>query len=200
MHWKAPPPSCPRMDAFEAATEPGNHHGSHSHRERSAGHRGRSSHNHQSHHHPPPLHLNPTPFCQPITTVTASASVTVAVHQGPLSGLDPVSPHLGHAATDSYSSTGPEQPEPAFQDPHVPLYTYTGARGVQEEAVELQDLEFEAAENNIGRQASWGEISASLSTGCPLFLFKANTWLCHLCSVYSSGRQKHYGQRQTTLC
>uniref|UniRef100_A0A3P9HNG3 Patched 1 n=1 Tax=Oryzias latipes TaxID=8090 RepID=A0A3P9HNG3_ORYLA len=154
MHWKAPPPSCPRMDAFEAATEAGNHHGSHSHRERSAGHRGRSSHNHQSHHHPPPLHLNPTPFCQPITTVTASASVTVAVHQGPLSSLDPVSPHLGHAATDSYSSSGPEQPEPAFQDPHVPLYTYTGARGVQEEAVELQDLEFEAAENNIGRQAS----------------------------------------------
>uniref|UniRef100_A0A8C7ZHN8 Patched 1 n=1 Tax=Oryzias sinensis TaxID=183150 RepID=A0A8C7ZHN8_9TELE len=154
MHWKAPPPSCPRMDAFEAATEAGNHHGSHSHRERSAGHRGRSSHNHQSHHHPPPLHLNPTPFCQPITTVTASASVTVAVHQGPLSSLDPVSPHLGHAATDSYSSSGAEQPEPAFQDPHVPLYTYTGARGVQEEAVELQDLEFEAAENNIGRQAS----------------------------------------------
>uniref|UniRef100_A0A4W6CKJ2 Patched 1 n=1 Tax=Lates calcarifer TaxID=8187 RepID=A0A4W6CKJ2_LATCA len=147
LHWQAPPPARPRMDAFETATEAGGHYGSHGHREHSAGHRARSSHNPQPNHHLPHHHPNPTPYCQPITTVTASASVTVAVHPAPLSNQSPpASSYPGYTATDSYCPSGPEVPEPAFQDPHVPLDTQTGARGVKVEAMELQDLEFEAAE------------------------------------------------------
>uniref|UniRef100_A0A8C4FC94 Patched 1 n=1 Tax=Dicentrarchus labrax TaxID=13489 RepID=A0A8C4FC94_DICLA len=156
LHWQVPPPARPRMDAFETATEAGGHYGSHSHREHSAGHRARSSHNPQPNHHlPHHHHPNPTPYCQPITTVTASASVTVAVHPAPLSNQSsPASSYPGYTATDSYCPSGPEEPGPAFQDPHVPLDTHTGARGVKVESMELQDLEFEAAENNSGRRAS----------------------------------------------
>ncbi|KAE8292045.1 Protein patched-like protein 1 [Larimichthys crocea] len=155
LHWQVPPPARPRMDAFETATEAGGHYGSHSHREHSAGHRARSSHNPQPNHHLPHHHPNPTPYCQPITTVTASASVTVAVHPAPLSNQSPpTSSYPGYTATDSYCPSGPEEPEPTFQDPHVPLDTHTGARGVKVEAMELQDLEFEAAESNSGRRAS----------------------------------------------
>uniref|UniRef100_A0A3P9BF78 Patched 1 n=1 Tax=Maylandia zebra TaxID=106582 RepID=A0A3P9BF78_9CICH len=154
VHWQGPPPALPRMDAFETATEAGGHYGSHSHREHSAGHRSRSSHNPQPSHHLPHQHLNPTPYGQPITTVTASASVTVAVHPPPLSSQTPASTYPGYAAADSYCQSGTEGPEPAFQDPHVPLYTHTGTRGVKVESMELQDLEFEAAESNNGRRAS----------------------------------------------
>ncbi|KAM4576725.1 protein patched homolog 1 isoform 1-T1 [Odontesthes bonariensis] len=154
LHRQAPPPARPRMDAFETATEAGGNHGSHTHREHTAGHRGRSSHNPQPNHNLPHHHPNPTPFCQPITTVTASASVTVAVHPAPLSNQSPASSYPEYTATDSYCPPGPEEPEPAFQDPHVPLYTHTAARGVKVEAMELQDLEFEAAESNSGRRAS----------------------------------------------
>uniref|UniRef100_A0AAQ5YE45 SSD domain-containing protein n=1 Tax=Amphiprion ocellaris TaxID=80972 RepID=A0AAQ5YE45_AMPOC len=147
LHWQAPPPARPRTDAFETATEAGGHYSSHGHREHSAGHRGRSSHNPQPNQHLPHHHPNPTPYCQPITTVTASASVTVAVHPPPpLSGQSPASSYPGYTAADSYCPSGQEEPESAFQDPHVPLYTHTGARGVKVEAMELQDLEFEAAE------------------------------------------------------
>uniref|UniRef100_A0A665X752 SSD domain-containing protein n=1 Tax=Echeneis naucrates TaxID=173247 RepID=A0A665X752_ECHNA len=139
-HWQAPPPARPRMDAFETATEAGGHYGSHGHREHSAGHRVRSSHNPQPH-HLPHHHPNPTPYCQPITTVTASASVTVAVHPAPLPNQSPpTSSYPGYTATDSYCPSGPE---PAFQDPHVPLETPLGTRGVKVEAMELQDLEME---------------------------------------------------------
>uniref|UniRef100_A0A669ELY1 Patched 1 n=1 Tax=Oreochromis niloticus TaxID=8128 RepID=A0A669ELY1_ORENI len=143
VHWQGPPPARPRMDAFETATEAGGHYGSHSHREHSAGHRSRSSHNPQPSHHLPHQHLNPTPYGQPITTVTASASVTVAVHPPPLSSQSPASTYPGYTATDSYCPSGTEGPEPAFQDPHVPLYTHTGTRGVKVESMELQDLEIE---------------------------------------------------------
>uniref|UniRef100_A0A3Q1K233 SSD domain-containing protein n=1 Tax=Anabas testudineus TaxID=64144 RepID=A0A3Q1K233_ANATE len=155
LHWQAPPPAHPRMDAFETATEAGGHYSSHGHREHSAGHRARSSHNQQPNHHLPHHHPNPTPYCQPITTVTASASVTVAVHPPPLSNQSPpASSYTGYTATDNYCSSGPVDPEPVFQDPHVPLDTHTGARGVKVETMELQDLEFEAAESNSGRRAS----------------------------------------------
>uniref|UniRef100_A0A672ZLP5 SSD domain-containing protein n=1 Tax=Sphaeramia orbicularis TaxID=375764 RepID=A0A672ZLP5_9TELE len=154
LHWQAPPPAHPRMDAFETATEAGGHYGSHSHREHSAGPRARPSHNPQPNHnllH----HPNPTPYCQPITTVTASASVTVAVHPAPLPTQSPsASSYPGYTATDSYCSTGPEEAEPAFQDPHVPQDTHMGARGAKVESMELQDLEFEAVEINSGRRAS----------------------------------------------
>uniref|UniRef100_A0A8D3CF90 Patched 1 n=1 Tax=Scophthalmus maximus TaxID=52904 RepID=A0A8D3CF90_SCOMX len=158
LHWQVPPPARPCTDAFETATEAGGHYGSHSHREHSAGHRARSSHNQQpSHHLPRHHHPNMTPYCQPITTVTASASVTVAVHPAPLSNQSPpTSCYPGYTATDSYCPSGPEVPEAAFQDPHVPQDTQMGARGVEVEAMELQDLEFEAAEtnHNHGRWAS----------------------------------------------
>uniref|UniRef100_A0A3Q3L4J4 Patched 1 n=1 Tax=Labrus bergylta TaxID=56723 RepID=A0A3Q3L4J4_9LABR len=112
-------------------------------------------HNPQPNHHHPHHHPNPTPYCQPITTVTASASVTVAVHPPPLSNQSPpTSSYPGYTATDSYCSSGPKEPETVFQDPHVPLDTHTGVRGVQVEAMELQDLEFEAAESNSSRRAS----------------------------------------------
>lgn len=153
LHWHVPPPARPRIDAFETATEAGGHYGSHGHREHLAGNRARSSHNsqHLPHHHP-----NLPPFCQPITTVTASASVTVAVHPAPLASQNPPASYPGYTATDSYSPSSPpsEQPEPAFQDPHVPQDTETGARRVKVEVMELQDLEFEAADSNSGRRAS----------------------------------------------
>ncbi|XP_041856023.1 protein patched homolog 1 isoform X1 [Melanotaenia boesemani] len=154
LHWQAAPPACPRMDAFETATEAGGNHGSHGHREHSAGHRSRSSHNPQPNHHLPHHHPNSTPFCQPITTVTASASVTVAVHPAALSNQSHASSYPEYTATDSHCPSGPEEPEPAFHDPHVPLYTHTGARRVKVEAMELQDLEFEATDSDGGRRAS----------------------------------------------
>ncbi|CAG5924001.1 unnamed protein product [Menidia menidia] len=154
-HWQGPPPARPRTDAFETATEAGGAHGTHGHREHTADHRGHPSHN------PPPTqpplhhHPNPAPFCQPITTVTASASVTVAVHPPPpLSSQSPASSYPAYTAADSYRPQHPEETEPAFQDPHVPLYSHTGSRRVKVEAMELQDLEFTAAESNSGRRAS----------------------------------------------
>uniref|UniRef100_H2UJJ8 Patched 1 n=1 Tax=Takifugu rubripes TaxID=31033 RepID=H2UJJ8_TAKRU len=153
LHWHVPPPARPRIDAFETATEAGGHYGSHGHREHLAGNRARSSHSsqHLPHHHP-----NLPPFCQPITTVTASASVTVAVHPPPMPGQNPPASYPGYTATDSYSppSQPTEVPEPNFQDPHVPQDTEIGARGVKVEAMELQDLEFEVADRNSGRRAS----------------------------------------------
>ncbi|CAL9707976.1 unnamed protein product [Knipowitschia caucasica] len=130
----APPPARPRMDAFESATEAGGH------REHSSGPRAPSSH-----------HLHH----QPITTVTASASVTVAVHPAPPTTTS----YPSYTATDSYSSGSPRGPGHTFHDPHVPLDPQSGARGSREpresresrepresresrpEAMELQDLE-----------------------------------------------------------
>ncbi|XP_029017895.1 protein patched homolog 1 [Betta splendens] len=147
---QAPPPAHPRTDAFETATEAGGHYGSRAPREHAAGHRGRPSHNPPPGHHLPHHHPNPSPCCQPITTVTASASVTVAVHPTHLPNQNPpASSYPEYNATDSYCSS-----QPVFQDPHVPLDTHTGARGVRVEAMELQDLEFEAAEGNSSRRAS----------------------------------------------
>lgn len=154
LHWQVPPPARPRIDAFETATEAGGHYGSPSHREHSTGNRARSSRSSQPNHHLPHHHPNLTPYCQPITTVTASASVTVAVHPAPLSNQNPSTSYPGYTTSDSYCSSGPEEPQPAFQDPHVPLDTPTGARGVNVEAMELQDLDFEAGDSNSGRRAS----------------------------------------------
>ncbi|XP_008416565.1 protein patched homolog 1 isoform X1 [Poecilia reticulata] len=159
-HWQSSPPAQPRMDAFETATEAGGHQSSRSYRERSAGHSGHSSHNSQPHHHQqhhhhlPHQHTNNAPFCQPITTVTASASVTVAVHPVPFSAQGPASSFPEYTGTDSYCPSGPEESESAFPDPHVPLYTHTGGREAKVESVELQDLELEAADRNHGQQAS----------------------------------------------
>uniref|UniRef100_A0A3Q3JVI2 SSD domain-containing protein n=1 Tax=Monopterus albus TaxID=43700 RepID=A0A3Q3JVI2_MONAL len=134
LHWQARPPAHPRMDAFETATEAGGHY---------------------PNHHPPHHHTNPTPYCQPITTVTASASVTVAVHPPPLSNQSPsTSSYQGYTATDSYRPSGLAEQEPVFPDPHVPLDTHTGDRGAKGEAMELQDLDLEAVDSNSRRRAS----------------------------------------------
>ncbi|XP_017286792.1 protein patched homolog 1 [Kryptolebias marmoratus] len=154
LHRQVPPPARPRTDAFEMSTEAGGHHGLQGPREHSAGHRGHSSHNPQPHHHLPHQHPSNTPFCQPITTVTASASVTVAVHPASFSTQNPASSYPEYPAADSYCPSGPEEPEAPFQDPHVPVYTHAEARDVKVEAMELQDLELEAAESNSGRRAS----------------------------------------------
>uniref|UniRef100_A0A8C5N5U7 SSD domain-containing protein n=1 Tax=Gouania willdenowi TaxID=441366 RepID=A0A8C5N5U7_GOUWI len=155
LHRQAPPPARPRLDAFETATEAG------------GGRRGHASYNH----HLPHQHHTHTPYCQPITTVTASASVTVAVHPAPPPTQSPSSSYPGYTATVSHC---PEELDPTFQDPHVPLYTHTatrgtrgtrgtqggtrggtsGTRGVTVEAMELQDLDLEAAECSNGRRAS----------------------------------------------
>uniref|UniRef100_A0A8C7KIF2 Patched 1 n=1 Tax=Oncorhynchus kisutch TaxID=8019 RepID=A0A8C7KIF2_ONCKI len=134
------PPARPRMQAFE--TEAG---------ERSAGHRTRPSHNPRPNHHQP-HHSNPAPtYCQPITTVTASASVTIAVHSTSPPTQSPTSSYPGHTAADSYHTARGAEPEPAFQHPHVPLEVHTGCRGTKMdtkvEAMELQDVECEAAES-----------------------------------------------------
>lgn len=146
-HRQAPPPGRPRLNAFETSTEGGGHHCAHGCRERSAGHRGRSHHNPQPHHHLS-QHSNPTPYCQPITTVTASASVTVAVHPPHLSNQSTSSSYPVYTETDSYCPSGSEEIDSSFQDPHVPSGAHAGARGVKVEAMELQDLECEAAENS----------------------------------------------------
>ncbi|XP_052317746.1 protein patched homolog 1 isoform X2 [Oncorhynchus keta] len=156
------PPARPRMDAFETATEAGGHYssgghfGSGGHRERSAGHRTRPSHNPRPNHHQP-HHPNPNPaptYCQPITTVTASASVTVAVHSAPPPTQSPTSSYPGHTAANSYHTAGGAEPVPAFQDPHVPVEVHISRRGTKMEAMELQDVECEAAESDSGKRAS----------------------------------------------
>ncbi|CAB1320052.1 unnamed protein product [Coregonus sp. 'balchen'] len=165
----------PRMDAFETATEAaghyssGGHFGSAGHRERSAGHRTRPSHNPRPNHHQP-HQPNPTPtYCQPITTVTASASVTVAVHSAPPPTQSPTSSYPGHTAANSYHTAGGAEPEPAFQDPHVPLEVHISHRGTKMEAkveaMELQDVECEAAESDLEESRS-----TTAKDGLPLSL------------------------------
>uniref|UniRef100_A0A3P8WKK3 Patched 1 n=1 Tax=Cynoglossus semilaevis TaxID=244447 RepID=A0A3P8WKK3_CYNSE len=139
LHWQVLPPACPRTDAFETSTEAGGHYGPHGRREHSKSQRACTSHNPQPNHHLPHHHPNSTPYCQPITT--ASASVAVAVHPPPLSNHNPpTSSYPGYTATDSYCPTGPGVSEAVFPDPHVPQDTQTGTREVNVEAMELQDL------------------------------------------------------------
>uniref|UniRef100_A0A6Q2X7P4 SSD domain-containing protein n=1 Tax=Esox lucius TaxID=8010 RepID=A0A6Q2X7P4_ESOLU len=153
---QSPPPDHPRTDAFETATDAGSHPTPTSHRERSAGPRARPSHNPRPNHHQP-HHPYPAPtYCQPITTVTASASVTVAVHSAPLPNQSPASSYPGHTAAESYHTAGAA--EPAFQDPHVPLEVHMCRRRTKMdtsvESMELQDMECEAAESDCGRGPS----------------------------------------------
>uniref|UniRef100_A0A6Q2ZBJ3 SSD domain-containing protein n=1 Tax=Esox lucius TaxID=8010 RepID=A0A6Q2ZBJ3_ESOLU len=126
------------------------------HPQRSAGPRARPSHNPRPNHHQP-HHPYPAPtYCQPITTVTASASVTVAVHSAPLPNQSPASSYPGHTAAESYHTAGAA--EPAFQDPHVPLEVHMCRRRTKMdtsvESMELQDMECEAAESDCGRGPS----------------------------------------------
>ncbi|XP_067600919.1 protein patched homolog 1 isoform X2 [Pseudorca crassidens] len=127
-----PPPYRPRRDAFEISTE--GHSGS-SNRDRT-GPRGTRSHNPR---HPAFTATGSSvpSYCQPITTVTASASVTVAVHpppgpsRNPRGGLRP--------GYEDY----PETDHGLFEDPHVPFNVRCERRDPKVEVVELQDVECE---------------------------------------------------------
>uniref|UniRef100_A0A671LH12 Protein patched homolog 1-like n=1 Tax=Sinocyclocheilus anshuiensis TaxID=1608454 RepID=A0A671LH12_9TELE len=127
------PPHRPRMDAFETSTEPGGCSGP-NHRERSGAHRPRS-HNLYTH----PSHPSTGPaYCQPITTVTASASVTVAVHSG-MPGQSPAYP--SYPSNDSYHTSEDVYTDPHFSDPHVPFDKSSDSS--KTEGIELQDLEYD---------------------------------------------------------
>ncbi|XP_060157097.1 protein patched homolog 1 isoform X2 [Globicephala melas] len=127
-----PPPYRPRRDAFEISTE--GHSGS-SNRDRT-GPRGTRSHNPR---HPAFTATGSSvpSYCQPITTVTASASVTVAVHpppgpsRNPRGGLRP--------GYEDY----PETDHGLFEDPHVPFNVRCERRDPKVEVIELQDVECE---------------------------------------------------------
>ncbi|XP_066499783.1 protein patched homolog 1 isoform X2 [Hoplias malabaricus] len=127
-----PPPQRLRTDAFETANEAGGHFGP---RERSAGRRPRS---HNPYPHPTHTASGPT-YCQPITTVTASASVTVAVNPG-MAGPGPAFPC--YTSNDSYRTSEEVFPDAHFPDPHVPFTEGCPSTGSKPEAMELQDLEF----------------------------------------------------------
>ncbi|XP_076859731.1 protein patched homolog 1 isoform X2 [Brachyhypopomus gauderio] len=132
-----PPPQRPRTDAFETANNVGGHFGP-APRERSAGRRPRP-------HNPYPHPTNPAPgptYCQPITTVTASASVTVAVHPG----QSPAYPC--YASNDSYRSSEEGYPDAHFPDPHVPFDESHRGGDCKLGGMELQDLEFDSPRDN----------------------------------------------------
>ena len=93
--------------------------------------------------------------------MTASASVTVAVHAAAPAGQShPAPSYPGYTAAEGYYPSGAASsrpgpgPEPVFQDPHVPLDTQPEPGGAKMDAMELQDMESEADERNYGRRAS----------------------------------------------
>lgn len=80
-------------------------------------------------------------YCQPITTVTASASVTVAVHPP---GTAPGPSRLSRGGLcPSYDEDSPEAARSLFEDPHVPFNVRCGRRSSKVEVIELQDVECE---------------------------------------------------------
>lgn len=124
-----PPPYQPRRDAFEIPPE----------RSSAPGPQGARSH---STRHPAftARGSNMPGYCQPITTVTASASVTVAVHPpGPMPGSS-WKPRGGLCTSyEDYPEAGPG----LFDDPHVPLNVRCERRTSKIEVIELQDVECE---------------------------------------------------------
>uniref|UniRef100_A0A803TLF2 Patched 1 n=1 Tax=Anolis carolinensis TaxID=28377 RepID=A0A803TLF2_ANOCA len=125
-----PPPYRPRRDAFEASTEgrscPSNRD--------CCGQRTRS----QNIRNPAFTAAGATvpPCCQPITTVTASASVTVAVHPAAHSHSTRGG---GFPSYEGYHETDHGQ----FEDPHVPFNVRCERRNSKVEVIELQDVECE---------------------------------------------------------
>lgn len=124
-----PPPYRPRKDAFESSAEK---HSGTSTRERS----GQRPHL-QNNRKPAfaPAGASVPSYCQPITTVTASASVTVAVHPSLCS-------HSARGSYPFYSGYHEDEHGP-FQDPHVPSNVRYEKRDSKVEVIELQDFECE---------------------------------------------------------
>uniref|UniRef100_A0A8D2NSN3 Patched 1 n=1 Tax=Zosterops lateralis melanops TaxID=1220523 RepID=A0A8D2NSN3_ZOSLA len=125
-----PPPYRPRRDAFEISTE--GHPG--------PGSRDRSGHRAHSHSVRSPAFgaagAAGATYCQPITTVTASASVTVAVHPALHSHS---SRGAGFASCEGHQEAG----WAPFEDPHVPFNVRCERRNSKVEVIELQDVECE---------------------------------------------------------
>ncbi|KAG8595965.1 hypothetical protein GDO81_001690 [Engystomops pustulosus] len=124
-----PPPYRPRRDAFETSTE--NHAGP-STRDRS-GHRPHLQSNRRTAF--APTGSSGPAYCQPITTVTASASVTVAVHPSLCS-------HNNRSSYPFYSGYHEDDHGP-YEDPHVPFNVRYERRNSKVEVIELQDVECE---------------------------------------------------------
>uniref|UniRef100_A0A2K6TVP2 Patched 1 n=1 Tax=Saimiri boliviensis boliviensis TaxID=39432 RepID=A0A2K6TVP2_SAIBB len=129
-----PPPYRPRRDAFEISTEG---YSGPSNRDR-WGPRGTRSHNPRN---PASTAMGSSVpgYCQPITTVTASASVTVAVHPPPVPGSGR-NPRGG--LCPGYEGY-PETDHGLFEDPHVPFHVRRERRDSKVEVIELQDVECE---------------------------------------------------------
>ncbi|NXF86286.1 PTC1 protein, partial [Eubucco bourcierii] len=125
-----PPPYRPRRDAFEISTEG---HSGPSNRDR-LGHRAHS-HNMRTPAFSTIGAAGPT-YCQPITTVTASASVTVAVHP-------PVHSHSSRGGSFPPYEGYHEADHGPFEDPHVPFNVRCERRNSKVEVIELQDVECE---------------------------------------------------------
>ncbi|XP_074851224.1 protein patched homolog 1 isoform X2 [Carettochelys insculpta] len=129
-----PPPYRPRRDAFEISTE--GHSG--------PSNRDRSSHRARSHNIRSPaftaMGASGPAYCQPITTVTASASVTVAVHPA-------VHSHNSHGGGFPSYEGYHETDHGAFEDPHVPFNIRCERQNSKVEVIELQDVECEERTN-----------------------------------------------------
>ncbi|XP_063769817.1 protein patched homolog 1 isoform X1 [Pseudophryne corroboree] len=124
-----PPPYRPRKDAFESSTEkPADS----SNRDR-LGHRPHLQNNRKAAF--PPVGASVPTYCQPVTTVTASASVTVAVHPSLCS-------HNTRGSYPFYSGYHEDDNGP-FADPHVPFNVRYERRDSKVEVIELQDVERE---------------------------------------------------------
>ncbi|XP_068093468.1 protein patched homolog 1 isoform X2 [Hyperolius riggenbachi] len=124
-----PPPYRPRKDAFESSAE----------KQFGPTNRDRSGHrpNLQNYRKPgfAPVGASGPTYCQPITTVTASASVTVAVHPS-------VCSHNTRGNYPFYSGYH-EDEHGHFEDPHVPSNMRFERRDSKVEVIELQDFECE---------------------------------------------------------
>ncbi|XP_041926269.1 protein patched homolog 1 isoform X1 [Alosa sapidissima] len=167
-----PPPHRPRTDAFETATDPsaggrfprdGPPAGHGSRGQQPHHHRSRAHHQYQApphHSHPHPHSSNPA-YGQPITTVTASASVTVAVHSPSypqpftLSDSYPRQPFQeAYSDSSSSSGSGSRHGSPSFQDPHVPSRDSYRHRRSHLEGMELQDMEYDAPSGRHRKSSS----------------------------------------------
>ncbi|XP_070598891.1 protein patched homolog 1 isoform X2 [Erythrolamprus reginae] len=132
-----PPPYRPRRDAFETFTKG---HSCSSNRDCS-GQRTRS----QNIRNPAfsAIGSSAPPCCHPITTVTASASVTVAVHPAGHS-------HNPHGGGCPACERHHEAEHGQFEDPHVPFNVRCERRNSKIEIIELQDVECEERTHGKG--------------------------------------------------
>ncbi|XP_056370091.1 protein patched homolog 1 [Oenanthe melanoleuca] len=119
-----PPPYRPRRDAFEISAEG------------QAGPSSRDRLGHKARAHGVRSPALGAAYCQPITTVTASASVTVAVHPAP---HGPGSRGAAFPAHEGRREAG----HAPFEDPHVPFNVRCERRNSKVEVIELQDVECE---------------------------------------------------------